>query len=88
MAHYMAIRVKCSITIINAPYGEGEVSLSNSAHFSIFNFHFLCVLFICFHCRVPSGRSFLMSEYHGTAPSACTVFLVYLHREIMSNFAK
>ena len=40
MVHYMAIRVKCSIMIINAPYGEGDVSLSNSAHFSIFTFHF------------------------------------------------
>ena len=36
MAHYMAIRVKCSIMIINAPFGEGEVSLSNSAHLSPF----------------------------------------------------
>ena len=34
------------------------------------------VLFICFHCRVPSGRSLLTSEYHGTAPSACTVLLI------------
>ena len=40
MAHYMAIRVKCSIMIINAPFGEGDVSLNNSAYFSIFNFHF------------------------------------------------
>ena len=41
MAHYMAIRVKCSIMIIlNAPYGEGEVSLNNPAYFSIFNFQF------------------------------------------------
>ena len=37
MVHYMAIRVKCSIMIINAPFGEGEVSLSNSAHLSPFN---------------------------------------------------
>ena len=41
MVHYMAIRVKCSIMIINAPYGEGDVSLSNSAHNSQFTFHFL-----------------------------------------------
>ena len=34
------------------------------------------VLFICFQCRVPSGRSLLTSEYHGTAPSACTVLLI------------
>ena len=40
MAHYMAIRVKCSIMIINAPFGEGDVSLNNSAYFSIFNFQF------------------------------------------------
>ena len=38
--------------------------------------NYWCVLFICFRCRVPSGRSFLMSEYHGTAPSACTVLLI------------
>ena len=35
----MAIRVKCSIMIINAPYGEGDVSLSNSAHHSPFTIH-------------------------------------------------
>ena len=40
MVHYMAIRVKCSIMNINAPFGEGDVSLNNSAYFSIFNFHF------------------------------------------------
>ena len=40
MAHYMAIRVKCSIMIINAPYGEGDVSVNNSAHLSPFTFHF------------------------------------------------
>ena len=40
MAHYMAIRVKCSIMNINAPFGEGDVSLNNSAYFSIFNFQF------------------------------------------------
>ena len=40
MAHYMAIRVKCSIMIINAPFGEGDVSLSNSAHLSPFTIHF------------------------------------------------
>ena len=39
MVHYMAIRVKCSIMIINAPFGEGDVSLSNSAHFSQFTIH-------------------------------------------------
>ena len=39
MAHYMAIRVKCSIMIINAPFGEGDVSLSNSAHNSPFTIH-------------------------------------------------
>ena len=40
MVHYMAIRVKCSIMIINAPFGEGDVSLSNSAHHSPFTIHF------------------------------------------------
>ena len=40
MVHYMAIRVKCSIMIIDAPYGEGEVSLSNSAHLSPFTIHY------------------------------------------------
>ena len=39
MAHYMAIRIKCSIMIINAPYEEGEVSLNNSAHNSQFTIH-------------------------------------------------
>ena len=40
MVHYMAIRVKCSIMIINAPYEEGDVSLSNSAHLSPFTIHY------------------------------------------------
>jgi hypothetical protein len=34
------------------------------------------VLFISFLCRVPLGRSSLMSECHGTTPSACTVLSI------------
>ncbi len=34
---------------------------------------FWWVLQICMVCSVPSGRSSQISEYHGTAPSACTV---------------
>ena len=30
----------------------------------------------CGVCRVLSGRGFLMYEWHGTAPSACTVLLM------------
>ena len=33
------------------------------------------VLQILYICRVPSGRRHLVPENHGTAPSACTVFL-------------
>ena len=33
-------------------------------------------LFISFLCRVPLGRSSLMSECHGTTPSACTVLII------------
>ena len=41
MAHYMAIRVKCSTMIIlNAPFRGVGVSLSNSAHLSPFTIHF------------------------------------------------
>ena len=39
MVHYMAIRVKCSVMIVNAPYGEREVSLNDSAHLSPFTIH-------------------------------------------------
>ena len=39
MAHYMEIRVKCSIMNINAPFGEGDVSLNNSTYFSQFSIH-------------------------------------------------
>ena len=31
--------------------------------------------FYLFSCRVPSGRFTIFAEFHGTAPSACTVFL-------------
>ena len=38
---FTAIRVKCSImSVINAPFRGVEDSLSNSAYFSFFNFHF------------------------------------------------
>ena len=37
------------------------------------NFRRRWVLLILYICRVPSGRSSLMSERHGTAPSACIV---------------
>ena len=35
----MEIRVKCSIMNINAPFGEGDVSLNNSTYFSQFSIH-------------------------------------------------
>ena len=40
------------------------------------NFPRRWVLLILYICRVPSVRSSLMSERHGTAPSACIVLLI------------
>ena len=39
-------------------------------------FRLRSVLLILYICRVPSGRSSLMSERHSTAPSAYTVLLI------------